>query len=89
MQTKISEAWVKTHGFTLPCDLLLKENMIERMWRELRASQRRLSLRLMETPRIQSSIAPKTGVFVLASKFGEPMTTKDFVGDVIGTSMET
>ena len=55
---------------------------------ELHATQRNLSIYLVDTLRVQSSIALETMAFVIASKPGEPMTTEDFVADEIGTSME-
>ena len=85
---RISEAWVRTHGFAIPSGMLLNENMTGHMWRELHAFQRELCTHLMETPRVQSSVAPKTRAFAIASKPKEPMTTEDFVVDEIGASME-
>ena len=85
---QISEAWVRAHGLTLPSDMLPNENMIGQMWRELHVSRRQRSIYLMETLRVQSSIAPKNKAFVIASKPVEPSTTEDFVADEIGTSME-
>ena len=66
----MSEAWVRAHGFTLPSNMLLNENMIGQVWRELHSSQRKLS---NETLLAESTIAPKTKAFVTASKPGEPM----------------
>ena len=57
-----------THGFAIPRNMLLNENMIGQMWRELDSSQRALSIYFMETLRIQSSIAPKTKAFVVTLK---------------------
>ena len=85
--TQIPEAWANTH-FTIPSDMLLKENMIGQMWRDFILTQRQLSTCLMDTCRVQSSTAPKTKAFVIASKQGEPMTTQDFVADEIGSCME-
>ena len=82
--TQISEAWVRTHGFAISRKMLLNENMIGQMWRELDSSQRTL----METLRIQSSIVPKTKAFVVPSKPGESMTIEEYVADEIGTSTE-
>ena len=66
----------------------LNENMFGQMWRECRSSQRKLCIYLVETLRIQSSIAPKTKALVIASKPVYPMTTEDFVADEIGASLE-
>ena len=73
------EMLVRTHGFTVPSDMLLNENIIGHMRRELHAARSELSIYIMETLRVHSSIAPKTKAFVKASKPGEPMTTEDFV----------
>ena len=60
---RTTEHFWHAHGFTFPSTMLLNDNMIGQMWRELHSSPRKLSIYLTATLRIQSYIAPKTKTY--------------------------
>ena len=67
-KTKLASLWASKHGYANPSDMLLSDQLLGQLYREIHASPRKLSIYLVENLRTQSAIIPRKVMSVVTPR---------------------